>query len=33
VINRIEKLGDLFAPVIELKQKLPALETLKRLSS
>ncbi len=32
VIKRIEQRHDLFAPVIELKQKLPPLETLKRLS-
>jgi bifunctional non-homologous end joining protein LigD len=33
VINRIKKMDDLFGPVIELKQELPPLETLKRLSS
>jgi bifunctional non-homologous end joining protein LigD len=32
VIERIAQRHDLFAPVIELKQKLPPLETLKRLS-
>jgi len=32
VIGRIRKMGDLFASVLELKQKLPSLETLKRLS-
>lgn len=31
VIQRISERDDLFAPVIELKQKLPPLETLKRL--
>ena len=28
VLHRVEKKGDLFAPVLKLKQKLPALETL-----
>jgi bifunctional non-homologous end joining protein LigD len=28
VLERVSKLGDLFAPVLELKQKLPALEKL-----
>ena len=28
VLERVEKMGDLFAPVLELKQKLPALDTL-----
>jgi bifunctional non-homologous end joining protein LigD len=28
VLERVEKLGDLFAPVLKLKQKLPALEKL-----
>ena len=32
VIERIAQRHDLFVPVIELKQKLPPLETLKRLS-
>lgn len=31
VINRIEKMDDLFGPVIELEQKLPRLEALKHL--
>jgi bifunctional non-homologous end joining protein LigD len=31
VIQRISERDDLFAPVIELKQKLPPLETLERL--
>ena len=29
VLERVEKFGDLFAPVLSLKQKLPALEKLK----
>jgi bifunctional non-homologous end joining protein LigD len=29
VLKRVEKMGDLFAPVLALKQKLPALERLK----
>jgi bifunctional non-homologous end joining protein LigD len=33
VIERVAKRGDLFAPVIELKQKLPPLDTLKGLSA
>jgi hypothetical protein len=28
VLKRAEKMGDLFAPVLTLKQKLPALESL-----
>ncbi|MBZ5507022.1 MAG: non-homologous end-joining DNA ligase [Acidobacteriia bacterium] len=28
VLNRVEKVGDLFAPVLELKQKLPSLDAL-----
>ncbi len=28
VLQRVEKLGDLFEPVLKLKQKLPALEKL-----
>jgi bifunctional non-homologous end joining protein LigD len=28
VLQRVEKLGDLFAPVLKLKQKLPTLESL-----
>lgn len=28
VLKRVEKMGDLFDPVLKLKQKLPALETL-----
>ena len=28
VIKRVRKLGDLFAPVLKLKQKLPALEAI-----
>lgn len=32
VIKRIAEMDDLFAPVIELKQRLPPLETLRRLS-
>jgi bifunctional non-homologous end joining protein LigD len=33
VIERIAERDDLFAPVIELRQKLPPLETLKHLSA
>ena len=29
VLERVEKLGDLFAPVLTLKQKLPAIRSLK----
>jgi bifunctional non-homologous end joining protein LigD len=32
VLKRIDKLGDLFAPVLELKQKLPAIHSLNRNS-
>jgi bifunctional non-homologous end joining protein LigD len=28
VLKRVDKLGDLFAPVLELKQKLPAIQSL-----
>ncbi len=28
VLERVKKMGDLFAPVLTLKQKLPALKTL-----
>jgi hypothetical protein len=28
VLKRIDKLGDLFAPVLQLKQKLPPLKAL-----
>jgi len=31
VLNRVEKLGDLFAPVLSLKQKLPALRVIQNL--
>jgi bifunctional non-homologous end joining protein LigD len=31
VLNRVEKMGDLFAPVLTLKQKLPALRTIQNL--
>jgi bifunctional non-homologous end joining protein LigD len=31
-LHRVEQMGDLFAPVIELKQKLPPLHVLKNLS-
>jgi bifunctional non-homologous end joining protein LigD len=31
VLERVEKLGDLFAPVLDLKQKLPSLAALKKL--
>jgi bifunctional non-homologous end joining protein LigD len=31
VVKRVEKLGDLFEPVLKLKQKLPAPETLEKL--
>jgi len=31
VLKRIDKLGDIFAPVLTLKQKLPALSALQRL--
>ncbi|MGC2694164.1 MAG: non-homologous end-joining DNA ligase [Candidatus Angelobacter sp.] len=30
VVKRVEKFGDLFAPVLKLKQKLPALQTLEQ---
>lgn len=30
VLQRVEKLGDLFAPVLKLKQKLPKLEVMQR---
>jgi bifunctional non-homologous end joining protein LigD len=33
VLKRVGKLGDLFSPVLELKQKLPRLDALNRLSS
>ena len=29
VLGRVEKIGDLFAPVLTLKQKLPPLDALK----
>jgi bifunctional non-homologous end joining protein LigD len=32
VLNRVEKMGDLFAPVLTLKQKLPALRTIQNLT-
>ena len=32
VLTRVKKMGDLFAPVLELKQKLPRLDALNRLS-
>jgi bifunctional non-homologous end joining protein LigD len=28
VLKRVEKLGDLFAPVLQLKQKLPSIKAL-----
>ena len=31
VLKRVEKHGDLFAPVLKLKQKLPALRSLEKL--
>jgi bifunctional non-homologous end joining protein LigD len=31
VLKRVEKLGDLFAPVLSLKQKLPALRVMQNL--
>lgn len=31
VLKRVERLGDLFAPVITLKQKLPAIQALSHL--
>ncbi|HEY8900860.1 MAG TPA: non-homologous end-joining DNA ligase [Chthoniobacterales bacterium] len=31
VLERVEKMGDLFAPVLELKQRLPSLAALKKL--
>jgi len=31
VLKRVEKMGDLFAPVLTLKQKLPALRTIQNL--
>ena len=31
VLNRVEKMGDLFSPVLTLKQKLPALRTIQNL--
>lgn len=33
VLKRVDKLGDLFAPVLKLKQKLPALKSLDNFSS
>jgi bifunctional non-homologous end joining protein LigD len=33
VLERVKKLGDLFSPVLELKQKLPRLDALNRLSN
>ena len=33
VLKRVGKLGDLFSPVLELKQKLPRLDALNRLSN
>jgi bifunctional non-homologous end joining protein LigD len=32
VLKRVEKMGDLFAPVLTLKQKLPALRTIQNLT-
>jgi bifunctional non-homologous end joining protein LigD len=32
VLKRVKEIGDLFAPVLELKQKLPRLDALNRLS-
>jgi bifunctional non-homologous end joining protein LigD len=32
VLQRIEKMGDLFEPVLKLKQKLPAIEALQELA-
>src|SRR5215471_14592389 len=32
VIKRVEKMGDLFEPVLKLKQKLPGIEALEKLS-
>ncbi len=32
VLQRVEKLGDLFGPVLKLKQKLPAIEALEELA-
>src|SRR5262249_40619554 len=31
VLKRVEKMGDLFEPVLKLKQKLPAIEALEKL--
>jgi len=33
VLERVRKLGDLFSPVLELKQNLPRLDALNRLSN
>ncbi|MGA2960047.1 MAG: non-homologous end-joining DNA ligase [Candidatus Korobacteraceae bacterium] len=33
VLSRSEKLGDLFAPILKLRQKLPALDELRKLSA
>src|SRR5205085_396312 len=32
VLQRVEKMGDLFEPVLKLKQKLPAIEALQELA-
>ena len=32
VLERVEKIGDLFAPVLKLKQKLPKTEKLESLT-
>jgi bifunctional non-homologous end joining protein LigD len=32
VLKRVEKMGDLFAPVLSLKQKLPAVSVIQKLS-
>jgi hypothetical protein len=31
VLKRVEKMGDLFAPVLSLKQKLPSLIAIQKL--
>jgi hypothetical protein len=33
VLSRSEKMGDLFAPVLKLRQKLPAIEELRSISA
>jgi bifunctional non-homologous end joining protein LigD len=32
VLQRVEKMGDLFEPALKLKQKLPAIESLQELA-